>query len=419
MISNENSNKLATTHNRLAFSRLFCLVVVTILVTLSWSKTAFSHGYVTYPKARQVICDEQGGYWWPSDGAGISNGACRNVFLESGVIPFVQKNELATLVPAPDYEEHSVVREYIKDGLLCAGGDPQKSGLDIPSAHWQRTDLVAGSTIQYRFRVTAAHYPNFFEFFVSKPEFNPATDVLGWDDLEMFYRIDDVYPTTESSGNYFLIDLPLPAGVSGDAIVYTRWQRKDPAGEGFYNCSDVSFGGETTISEEFTPEAHANAQPKEPVGSVEVTLSASGSTDPNDNSGLSLSYQWSQTEGPQVGIVNPSSEYARVSLPSVAEETRYRFEVEVSNGHATDLASILIVQTPDEDGPGPGGGGNLEVEYVYPNGLGSYGPGTVVLGSDGSIYQCRPFPNSGWCNGWDTYYAPGTGIAWIDAWIKN
>ncbi len=418
--TNKYGNKLAKPHHRLALSRLFYLLVVSILVTLSWSKAAFSHGYVTYPKARQVICDEQGGYWWPNDGSGIANEACRNVFLESGVTPFVQKNELATLVAEPGYEQPSVVREHVIDGLLCAGGDPQKSGLDIPSAHWQRTDLVAGSTIQYRLRATAAHYPNFFEFFVSKSEYNSATDVLSWDDLELFYRIDDVYPTTESSGNYFLIDLPLPAGVSGDAIIYTRWQRKDPAGEGFYNCSDVNFGGETTTGEELTPKAHANAQPKEPVGSEKVTLSASGSTNPNDNLGLSLSYQWRQVEGPQVNIIRFDKEYAQVTLPEVTEETSYRFEVEVSNGNGKDVASVLIVQTPGEDEgePETGGGGSIEAEYTYPNGLGSYGPGTVVLGTDGSIYECRPFPYSGWCNSWGLYYAPGTGIAWADAWIK-
>jgi hypothetical protein len=33
----------------------------------------------------------------------------------------------------------------------------------------------------------------------------------------------------------------------------------------------------------------------------------------------------------------------------------------------------------------------------------------------GSVYQCRPFPNSGWC-GLDTAYSPGVGFRWQDAW---
>jgi hypothetical protein len=33
-----------------------------------------------------------------------------------------------------------------------------------------------------------------------------------------------------------------------------------------------------------------------------------------------------------------------------------------------------------------------------------------------SLYQCKPFPFSGWCNGAAWAYAPGTGIYWNDAW---
>ncbi len=38
--------------------------------------------------------------------------------------------------------------------------------------------------------------------------------------------------------------------------------------------------------------------------------------------------------------------------------------------------------------------------------------------NDGSIYSCKPWPYSGWCNGNPNAYAPGTGSHWKDAWIK-
>jgi predicted carbohydrate-binding protein with CBM5 and CBM33 domain len=37
---------------------------------------------------------------------------------------------------------------------------------------------------------------------------------------------------------------------------------------------------------------------------------------------------------------------------------------------------------------------------------------------DGKRYECKPFPYSGWCNQSALYYAPGSGIAWTDAWIS-
>ncbi|WP_211354886.1 glycosyl hydrolase family 18 protein [Tenacibaculum adriaticum] len=46
---------------------------------------------------------------------------------------------------------------------------------------------------------------------------------------------------------------------------------------------------------------------------------------------------------------------------------------------------------------------------------GGYEPGSQVQ-NEGKIYQCKDYPNSGWCNGADWAYGPGTGTYWSDAW---
>jgi chitin-binding protein len=58
-----------------------------------------------------------------------------------------------------------------------------------------------------------------------------------------------------------------------------------------------------------------------------------------------------------------------------------------------------------------------EYDYIYPDSISSYTAGTRVLGTDGNIYECKPWPYTGWCRGSGTYYAPGTGLAWDQAWI--
>lgn len=62
-------------------------------------------------------------------------------------------------------------------------------------------------------------------------------------------------------------------------------------------------------------------------------------------------------------------------------------------------------------------------DYVFPENLRSYTAGTRVLQPrDGRIYQCRPFPNSGYCVQWSpsaTQYEPGFGSHWTWAWIKT
>ena len=63
-------------------------------------------------------------------------------------------------------------------------------------------------------------------------------------------------------------------------------------------------------------------------------------------------------------------------------------------------------------GGGEQPGGDGKVDFDYPQGLQQYDAGTVVRGADGKRYQCKPYPNSGWCKGWDLYYArAGHGLA--------
>jgi len=72
----------------------------------------------------------------------------------------------------------------------------------------------------------------------------------------------------------------------------------------------------------------------------------------------------------------------------------------------------------DQSGEGPRTHATFD-EILYPTGIGGYGAGTIVRGTDGFVYECRPFPYSGWCNQAPAYYAPGTSSAWSDAWIRR
>lgn len=65
--------------------------------------------------------------------------------------------------------------------------------------------------------------------------------------------------------------------------------------------------------------------------------------------------------------------------------------------------------------PTPSGGGSSVP--AYPDGQSTYAAGTVVRGTDGKLYRCRPYPNSGWCsNPSRLHYEPGVGTSWQDAW---
>lgn len=213
-------------------TKMVLWAVISIIVC--FSNFAFSHGWTEFPKARQIFCAEDGGYWHPSDGSAIPNPACRAAFLESGTYPFVQKNEFSANVA--NYNDDIAVQSVVIDGYLCSAGSSAKAGMDSPSQDWQKTLLATGQH-RLKFRATAAHNPSYWRIYLSKPGFDSATQRLKWSDLEIINSYGDL-PVING---YYEMDINIPAGRSGTGILYIRWQRNDPAGEGFYNCSDIVF----------------------------------------------------------------------------------------------------------------------------------------------------------------------------------
>ncbi|MBT5230533.1 MAG: hypothetical protein HOM11_09690 [Methylococcales bacterium] len=194
-------------------------LLVSVLSSVSFS--AAGHGYVTYPKARQVICNNDGGYWWPEDGSAIPNAACRDAFVETGRYQFQQLNEFATLTE--DYNNQQAVESNIPDGSLCSAGSSQKAGMDTVSPEWQKTRITPDNAgnITLTFHATAPHNPHFWKIYLTKPGFNPNTDTLTWSALELIQEHTNV---SLSNGNYEM-SVSIPEGRTGDAILYTRWQR--------------------------------------------------------------------------------------------------------------------------------------------------------------------------------------------------
>jgi chitin-binding protein len=198
-----------------------------------------AHGYVDYPKARQQVCKDDGGYWWPADGSGIANAACRAAFRQSGGYLFSQHHEYSANVP--QFSDLGAVQAVVKDGSLCAAGDSRKAGMDLASSEWQKTviDVDATPVLRLRFRATTPHNPSFWQIYLSKPGVDVGQAPLQWQQLRLIHQQADV----AVNQGYYELDVPLPTHQRGAAVLYTRWQRQDVVGEGFYNCSDIWLQG--------------------------------------------------------------------------------------------------------------------------------------------------------------------------------
>ncbi|MDX1411982.1 MAG: lytic polysaccharide monooxygenase [Nitrospirales bacterium] len=190
-----------------------------------------------------------------------------------------------------------------------------------------------------------------------------------------------IEPVMDAQGNhvYALVDLPLDFEI------------------------DIRFPEPPGAS---PPVAVITANQKEFSGPGTITVSGHQSSDPN---GLSLDFQWAVISG-NAQISDPGAVETQVTFPDISQDQVVTLGLTVSNGELEDQATLVIHHKTNSEG---------NVDFIYPEGRGQYQPGTVVLGSDGNRYECRPFPNSGWCNiESDLYYAPGTGLAWQEAWIR-
>lgn len=221
-------------------------MAATFLVpTLIWA-----HGAVDIPVSRQVYCYTLPDFWADQ---GPSDPACKAVHHENEFIPGQQWNEVSVDIDSEkkyDYNNQSDVETIVEDGQLCSAVREKMSGLNLPLATWHKTTITPkNGTTEVRIIGTAPHVPSFVKIYLSKPGYNAATTKLKWSDLDLIHeermtvaRTDwgSQPPKIPGASGYFKFNVAIPPGRSGDAVLFTRWQR-DPRGEGFYNCSDITI----------------------------------------------------------------------------------------------------------------------------------------------------------------------------------
>ncbi|MEQ4744991.1 glycoside hydrolase family 19 protein [Enterobacter cloacae] len=154
------------------------------------------------------------------------------------------------------------------------------------------------------------------------------------------------------------------------------------------------------------------AQIAGPIGAVEagaqVSLSAEGSTDEDGNK---LTYTWRSQDGQTV--TGDDKAVVTFNAPEAATVQQYEISLTVSDGELSSTTTYLLnvkakAATPSQD-EGTSG------SYPAWSANSKYSAGDIV-NNHGKLFQCKPFPYSGWCNNAPMYYEPGAGLAWSEAW---
>lgn len=201
------------------------------------SGPAFGHGAMENPKARQWECHTQGNHWNPG---AMKSAACKAALQNSpsAQAAFDNWNGFTGFAKAP----HGLAeaKAGVPNGMLCSGSTAGYAGFNLPRADWTKTIIQpdAQGKVGMTYYYTAKHTPSFIEFYINKKSVDPTKKALGWDDVELLTKFD--IASGDPSVRH-TVNVTIPADRTGTAVIFTRWQRIDSVGEGFYNCSDVTI----------------------------------------------------------------------------------------------------------------------------------------------------------------------------------
>lgn len=398
---------------------LYCSIFIYVLSFMIVGQEAFGHGSMETPISRIYNCFLENPENPKSD-------ACKAAVEQGGTQALYDWNGVN------QGNANDMHREIIPDGKLCSAGKELFKGMDLARNDWHTTMIVPNGSgnFEFVFIATAPHSTKYYRFYVTEDGYNPLNP-LKWTDLEEspFCTITDV---TLENGRYKM-SCPFPQGKSGKHIIYSIWQRDDSP-EAFYTCMDVEFTGGAPVV--WRSLGQVRAQQDLAVGdSVTFRLFDAQLSDAETHKielqeGEAGSNQWpfylaqqvnSNSSLVKIGVLDSSGNINPVKSSQnnnvyVSSEQEFSFQVDIemvdNGGGGNDCDCCDSCTNPGPD-PDPTGG----VDFIYPDGIGSYVGGTVVQGTDGKRYECKLFPFSGWCNQSELYYAPGSGLAWTDAWI--
>ncbi|MDB1087941.1 lytic polysaccharide monooxygenase [Streptomyces sp. ACA25] len=207
--------------------RAVALVSAVLLGLIPWTDTAAAHGSIVDPAARNYGCFDRWGSDHLNPNMAQQDPMCWQAWQDN---------------PNAMWNWNGLYRENVRgnhqgaipNGQLCSAGRTEGgryNSMDTVGP-WQTTSV--GSNFSLRLYDQASHGADYFQIYVTRQGFNPHTQPLTWNDLELVRTTGRYAPTQNIT-----VDVNAP-GRSGNHIVYTIWQASH-MDQSYYMCSDVNF----------------------------------------------------------------------------------------------------------------------------------------------------------------------------------
>ncbi|MGZ3119398.1 lytic polysaccharide monooxygenase auxiliary activity family 9 protein [Streptomyces sp. H62] len=203
-------------------------LTATLLTLVPWSGTAAAHGSVVDPASRNYGCWQRWGADFQNPAMAQQDPMCWQAW-QADPNAMWNWNGLYRNGSAGNFEA------VVPDGQLCSGGRTEGgryNSLDTAGA-WKTTAVNDNFTVKLHDQ--ASHGADYIKVYVSRQGYDPSTQPLGWDDLQLLTTTGRYAP----GQNY---EIPVStSGLSGRHVVYTVWQASH-MDQTYFLCSDVDFG---------------------------------------------------------------------------------------------------------------------------------------------------------------------------------
>ncbi|TDF39198.1 N-acetylglucosamine-binding protein GbpA [Alteromonadaceae bacterium M269] len=383
------------------------------LFTLLISLNSFGHGYIIQPESRVTFC---------RDGVNTNCGAIQ-----------FEPQSLESVSGFP-----AIGDGIPPDGEIPSAGIVRFSELNIQTdARWAKASIAAGEN-QFTWMYTANHRTRNWRYFITRQDWDPNQPVTRDSFvLEPFCTIDgnNEQPPTPLNTH----DCVVPSR-TGYQLILSVWEIADTVNS-FYNIIDVTFDGDPNPNPDPDPDPDPTPDP-DPDPTIEFqqigTIFPTVELRPGDSVRARVFDAQGEIPALQVELViNDVVDGSRTYWPQGLARQINQQQNDLRAGQMNEdgtftpvlgenpifatVASGLtrveidIMQQPV---PPPSDG---DFDFTFPEGLSSYVAGTRVLQPrDGRIYECRPFPFSGFCIQYspnNTAFEPGFGTSSDSAWI--
>jgi len=202
------------------------LVVLLALVAsiLPWTSPAQAHGTIINPMTRAYQCWKTWGNQHVNPAMQTQDPMCYQAFQAN---PDTMWNWMSALRDGLGGQ----FQARTPDGQLCSNGLARNNSLNTPGP-WKSTSISRSFAVQLYDQ--ASHGADYFRVYVSKQGFNPATQSLGWGNLDFITQTGRYAPAQNISFNVST------SGYSGHHILFVIWQASH-LDQAYMWCSDVTF----------------------------------------------------------------------------------------------------------------------------------------------------------------------------------